>query len=77
MASKKTDTIIIAELTVPWEERMDQSNVLKEYRYFELTMDLIHKGIECTSLPSKLEHRDWWVGPVTSSLERLAYQVEM
>ena len=28
-ASKKTDTIIIAELTVPWEDRMEQSNVLK------------------------------------------------
>ena len=44
MASKKTDTIIVAELTVPWEDRMEQSNVLKEDRYSELTMDLIDKG---------------------------------
>ena len=43
MASKKTDTIIVAELTVPWEDRMEQSNVLKEDRYSELTMDLIDK----------------------------------
>ena len=44
MASKETDTIIIAELTVPWEDRMEQSNVLKEDRYSEPTMDLIDKG---------------------------------
>ena len=44
MASKKTDTIIVAELAVPWEDRMEQSNVLKEDRYSELTMDLIDKG---------------------------------
>ena len=44
MASKKTDTIIVAELTVPWEDRMEQNNVLKEDRYSELTMDLIDKG---------------------------------
>ena len=44
MASKKTDTIILAELTVPWEDRMEQNNVLKENRYSELTMDLIDKG---------------------------------
>ena len=44
MAFKKTDTIIVAELTVPWEDRMEQSNVLKEDRYSELTMDLIDKG---------------------------------
>ena len=42
--TKKTDTIIIAELTVPWEDRMEQSNVLKEVRYSELTVDLIDKG---------------------------------
>ena len=44
MASKKTETIIIAVLTAPWEDRMEQSNVLKEDRYSELTMDLIGKG---------------------------------
>ena len=42
MASKKTD-IIIAELTVPWEDRMEQSNVLKEDRYSE-PLFLIDKG---------------------------------
>ena len=44
MSSKKTDTIIVAELIVPWEDRMEQSIVLKEDRYSELTMDLIDKG---------------------------------
>ena len=29
MASKKTDTIIVAELTVPLEERMEQRNSKK------------------------------------------------
>ena len=45
MASKKTETIIIAVLTAPWEYRMEQSNVLKEDRYSELTMNFIDSRV--------------------------------
>lgn len=41
MASRNTD--IMTELTVPWEDRMKQSNVLKKERYSELSMDLTDK----------------------------------
>ena len=44
MTSTKTDTVILMELTVPWEDRMELSNVLKEDKYSELMMDLIDKG---------------------------------
>ena len=49
MASKKTGTIIIAELTVPWEDRMEQSNVLKERHHLfnqrEFGKRTQHQGI--------------------------------
>ena len=44
LSSTKADTFVLAELTVPWEDRIGQSNTLKEDRYMELTMDLQQKG---------------------------------
>ena len=77
MESKKIDTIIVAELTVPWEDRMEQrATFSKKIGILNSRWTSLTKGIECTSLPSKLEQGDWWVGSVTPSLERLAYQVE-
>ena len=44
MASTATDSFILVELTVPWEDRMDLSNALKSDRYLDLTMDLEARG---------------------------------
>ena len=44
LPSTKADTFVLAELTVPWEDRIGQSNTLKEDRYMELTLDLQQKG---------------------------------
>ena len=43
MASTKTDTVILVELTVPGEDRIELSYVLKEEKYSEHTMDLMDK----------------------------------
>ena len=77
MASKKTDTIIIAELTVPWEDRMEQSNVLKENRYSELTIDLIDKGYRVHFFAIEVGARGLMGrSSYTFLRERLACQVE-
>ena len=39
----KADKFVLAELMVPWEDRIGQSNTLKEDRYMELTLDLQQK----------------------------------
>ena len=39
-----TDSFILVELTVPWEDMMDLSNALKSDRYLDLTMDLEARG---------------------------------
>ena len=44
LSSTKADTFVLAKLTVPWEDRIGQSNTLKEDRYMELTMDLQQNG---------------------------------
>ena len=44
LSSTKADTFVLAELAVPWEDRIGQSNTLKEDRYMELTLDLQQKG---------------------------------
>lgn len=43
LSSTKADTFVLVELKVPWEDRIGQSNTLKD-RYMELTMDLQQKG---------------------------------
>ena len=44
LSSTKADTFVLAELTVPWEDRIGQSNTLKEDRYMELTLDFQQKN---------------------------------
>ena len=56
VASKKNDTIIVAELTVPWEDRMEHATCSKKIGILNSRWTSLTKGIKCTSLPSKLEH---------------------
>ena len=53
MASVRTDTIILMELADPWEDRMKQSNTLKE-DYSKPTMDLIDKGLRMHFFTTKV-----------------------
>lgn len=51
LLSKSTKTIIIAELTVPWEERLATSHQLKKAKYQDLVDEAILKGWHATSYP--------------------------
>ena len=44
LVSSSTDAIILVELTVPWEDRLQYSNALKADKYADLSMDLEAKG---------------------------------
>ena len=40
LASSSSDAFILIELTVPWEDRIEASNVLKTEKYSDLAKDL-------------------------------------
>ena len=71
LSSTKADTFVLAELTVPWEDRIGQSKTLKEDRYMELTMDLQQKGYKSGSPPLRSEQEVWSANPPTHSFEKL------
>lgn len=44
LMSKNVATLVIMELTVPWEDRMEMSNALKSDKYSDLVVDMEEKG---------------------------------
>lgn len=44
LTSKSTKTILIAELTVPWEDRLATSHRLKKAKYQDLIDEALVKG---------------------------------
>ena len=57
LVSSTTDAIILVELTVPWDDRLQYSNALKADKYADLSMDLEAKGYR-----TNLFHRGWSKG---------------
>ncbi len=51
LLSRSTKTIIIAELMVPWEERLATSHQLKKAKYQDLVDEAVVKGWHATSYP--------------------------
>ena len=54
LVPSSTDAIILVELTVPWEDRLQYSNALKADKYADLSMDLEAKGYRTDLFPSRL-----------------------
>ena len=51
------DAIILVELTVPWEDRLQYSNELKVDKYADLSMDLEAKGYRTDLFPIEVGAR--------------------
>ncbi|CAM4625186.1 unnamed protein product [Leuciscus chuanchicus] len=65
LLSRSTKTIIVVELTVPWEERLATSHQLKKAMYQDLVDEAVLKGwhatshfteVSCRGLPAKSVH---------------------
>ena len=54
LASSSSDAFILIELTVPWEDRTEASNVLKTEKYSDLAKDLEGSGFRPESFGVKL-----------------------
>ena len=52
-----TDAIILVELTVPWEDRLQYSNALKADKYADLSMDLEAKVYRTDLFPIEVGAR--------------------
>ena len=57
LVSSSTDAIILVELTVPWEDRLQYSNALKADKYADLSMDLEAKGYRTDLFPVEVGAR--------------------
>ena len=51
LASLSSDAFILVELTVPWEDRIEASNVLKTEKYSGLAKDLDDSGFRVKLMP--------------------------
>ena len=51
LASSSSDAFILIELTVPWEDRIEASNVLKTEKYSGLAKDLEDSGFRVKLMP--------------------------
>ena len=57
LVSSSTDAIILMDLTVPWEDRLQYINALKEDKYADLLMDLEAKGYGTDLFPIEVGAR--------------------
>ena len=57
LVSSSTDAIILVELTVPWEDRLQYSNALEADKYADLSMDLEAKGYRTDLFPIEVGAR--------------------
>ncbi|GFN92211.1 reverse transcriptase [Plakobranchus ocellatus] len=59
--SASTQQIIMVELTVPYESRMEEAHAFKEGKYLDLTKGLKKDGYEAKVMPVEIGARDLWV----------------
>ena len=52
-----SDAFILVELTVPWEDRIEASNVLKTEKYSDLAKDLEFSGFRVKLMPVEVGAR--------------------
>ncbi len=51
--SKRGRVVIIGELTVPWEDNIDERHEFKRAKYLDPVHDCETRGWKCTVFPSK------------------------
>ncbi|GFN99417.1 polyprotein [Plakobranchus ocellatus] len=57
--SASTQKIIMVELTVPYESRMEEAHAFKEGKYLELTKELKKDGYEDKAVPVEIGAREF------------------
>ncbi len=71
LLSRSTKTIIVAELTVPWKERLATSHQLKKAKYKDLVDEAVVKGWHATSYPIEVGCRGFPAKSVRYLLQKL------
>ncbi len=74
LLSRSTKTIISAELTVPWEERLATSHQLKKAMYQNLVDEAVVKGWHATSYPIEVGCRGFPAKSVHYFLQRVGLE---
>ena len=76
LVSPSRDAIILMELTVPWEDRLQYSNALKVEKYADLSMDLAEKGYRKDHFPIKVGARGVVGGSTYAFLTKMTRRSE-
>lgn len=71
LLSRSTKTIIVAELTVPWEERLDTSHQLKKAKYQDLIDEAALKGWHAVLFPIEVGCRGFPAKSIRHFLQRM------
>ncbi|CAM4377895.1 unnamed protein product [Leuciscus chuanchicus] len=74
LLSRSTKSIIIAELTVPWEERLATSHQLKKAKYQDLVDEATLKGWHATSYPIEVGCRGFPAKSVRYFLQKMGLE---
>ena len=74
LLSRSTKTIIVAELTVPWEVRLAISHQLKKAKYQDLIDEALLKGWHATLFPIEVGCRGFPATSVRYFLQRVGLE---
>lgn len=74
LISRSTKTIIVAELTVPWEERLATSHQLKKAKYQDLIDEAVLKGWHATCYPIEVGCRGFPAKSVSYFLQKVGLE---
>jgi len=74
--SSTSKQVVMVELTVPWEERVEDSYHLKRDKYTELQAECVQRGWEAQVLPVEVGCRGFPAQSLWSALRRLGVIVQ-
>ena len=69
--SKKTKVVIIGELTVPWEDNIDERNEYKRAKYQDLVSDIKSRGWSVHCFPFEIGCRGFATNSLYAFISRL------
>ncbi len=69
--SERSRQVVMVELTVPWEERVEEAYHMKRNKYEELRLECVSKGWKCWVFPVEVGSRGFPAQSMWSTLSKL------
>ena len=69
--SERSRQVVMVELTVPWEERVEEAYHMKRNKYEELRLECVSKGWKCWVFPVEVGSRGFPAQSMWNTLSKL------